>query len=224
MSVKIRLEEYSALGDFVKASFVRDQGELVARFPKLDGQFLTDFGAKLQEIKTLESAIVITAEQKTATAQLYDEAKVLNRELNFLSAYIKDAGLDATAVSDLKKDLRTGNIEGALLKIEGVKQFVVAHKTVLEAEGMASNFDATLDAHKNSMMQKNALQNSYMNNRKQLTEQNSAKYKALYLYITKIIKAGKLLYDGETKKDEYIVSKVISRMRVLPQGGSSTNG
>ena len=118
----------------------------------------------------------------------------------------------------------TGNIEGALLKIEGVKQFVVAHKTVLEAEGMASNFDATLDAHKNSMMQKNALQNSYMNNRKQLTEQNSAKYKALYLYITKIIKAGKLLYDGETKKDEYIVSKVISRMRVLPQGGSSTNG
>ena len=224
MAFNIKLEEYSALGDFLKASFVRDQGELVTRFPKLDGQFLADFEAKLQEIKTLESAIVLTAEQKTATAQLYDEAKVLNRELNFLSAYIKDAGLDATAVSDLKKDLRTGNIEGALLKIEGVKQFVIAHRTALEAEGMASDFATTLDTHKNSMMQKNALQNSYMNSRKQLTEVNSAKYKQLYQYIIKIMKAGKLLYDGETKKDEYVVSKVIARMRVLPQGGSGTNG
>jgi len=214
MSLKIRLEEYSALGDFVKASFVRDQAEFLARFPKLDGQFLIDFEAKLQVIKTLESGIVLTDEQKAATAQLYSEAKILNKELNFLNAYIKEAGLDTAAVSALKKDLAVGNIEGALLKIEGIKQYVVAHQVALEAEGMAANFPATLEAHKTSMEQKNALQNSYMNARKLLTEQNSGKYKELYQYLTKIMKAGKLLYDGETKKDEYILSKVIGRMRV----------
>lgn len=212
----IRLEEYSTLGDFVKASFVRDQGEFLVRFPKLDSHFLANFESKLQGIKTLESALVLTEEQKTATAQLYAEAGVMNKELNFLSAYIRDAGLSSVAVSELKTDLRTGNIEGALLKMEGVKQYVVAHQAALEAEGMAADFPVVIEAHKTSMEQKNALQNSYMNARKQLTQENKQQYKELYVFINKIVKAGKLLYDGETKKDEYTLSKVIGRMRVAP--------
>jgi hypothetical protein len=39
MNLKIRKEEYSALGDFVKASFVRDQAAIIARFPKLNAAF-----------------------------------------------------------------------------------------------------------------------------------------------------------------------------------------
>lgn len=222
MAFTIKLEEYAALGDFIKASFVNDQAQFVTHFPKLDVGFLAQFEAKLQEIKTLESALLLTTEQKAATAQLYADATALNKELNFLNLYIKEASLSTTAVSALKKDLRSGNIEGALLKLESVKQFVVAHQTLLEAEGMPNNFATLLDQRKNSLMQNNALQNSYMNSRKQLTEQNTAKYKELYSYISKIAQAGKLVFEGTTKKDEYVVNKIVNRMRTIAKN-SSTN-
>jgi len=222
MAFTIKLEEYAALGDFIKTSFVNDQSVFLTHFPKFNAAFLEQFETKLQEIKNLESALVLTTEQKAATAQLYAEATALNKELNFLNLYIKDASLSTTAVSALKKDLRSGNIEGSLLKLESVKQFVIAHQEALVTEGMASNFATLLDQRKNSLMQNNALQNSYMNTRKQLTEANSAKYKELYSYISKIAQAGKLIFQGTTKKDEYVVNKIVNRMRTIAKN-SSTN-
>ena len=221
MNLKIRKEEYSALGDFVKASFVRDQAAIIARFPKLNAAFLVDFTALLDEVKTLESDLVLTEEQKTATAALYTDARLLNKELNFLSAYMKSAGLSSSAVSDLKTDLTKNNIEGAILKIESVKQYVIANSAALIDEGMAADFKETLDTFKQSLSDKNALQNSYMNSRKALTDANKAKYTALYAYITKIVKAGKLVFDGSITKDEYTITKTVSRMRAAKVAGAT---
>ena len=223
MNLKIRKEEYSALGDFVKASFVRDQAAIIERFPKLNAAFLGDFTALLDEVKTLESGLVLTEEQKTATAALYTYAGLLNKELNFLSTYMKSAGLSSSAVSELKTDLTKNNIEGAILKIESVKQYVIANSAALIDEGMAVDFKDTLDAFKQSLSDKNALQNSYMNSRKALTDANKAKYSALYAYITKIVKAGKLIFDGSITKDEYTITKTVSRMRAAKVAGNSTS-
>ena|GEM_PF-1236537 len=220
MVLKIRKEEYTALGDFIKTSFVRDQAAIMARFPKLNAAFLADFTAKLDAVKVLESGLVLTEEQKTATEALYVEATALNKELNFLSSYAKEAGLNTDAITALKNDLRDSNIEGALLKIESVKQFVVAHSAALEDEGMAAGFAVALENHKVSMAAKNALQNAYMNSRKQLTDANAAEYKALYGFITKIVKAGKLVFDGTVTKDEYVITKTVGRMRAA-KGNSS---
>ena len=220
MNLKIRKEEYTALGDFVKASFVRDQAVILVRFTKLNAGFLADFTAKLEEVKILESGLVLTEEQKTATSNLYAEASLLNKELNFLIRYIKEAELSSEAVTELKKDLTVNNIEGAILKIESVKQYVIAKSAALESFGMSSSFVADLEAHKVSLAEKNALQNSYMNSRKQLTETNKVKYKELYTFITKIINAGKLVFDGTATRDEYTITKVVSRMRFAKNGGS----
>ena len=219
MNLKIRKEEYTALGDFVKASFVRDQAVILVRFTKLNAGFLADFTAKLEEVKILESGLVLTEEQKTATANLYAEASLLNKELNFLIRYIKEAELSSEAVTELKKDLTVNNIEGAILKIESVKQYVIAKSAALESFGMSTSFVADLEAHKVSLSEKNALQNSYMNSRKQLTEANKVKYKELYAFITKIINAGKLVFDGTATRDEYTITKVVSRMRFAKNGG-----
>ena len=224
MNLKIRKEEYTALGDFVKASFVRDQAVILVRFTKLNAGFLADFTAKLEEVKILESGLVLTEEQKTATANLYAEASLLNKELNFLIRYIKEAELSSEAVTELKKDLTVNNIEGAILKIESVKQYVIAKLAVLESFGMSPTFVADLDAHKVSLSERNALQNSYMNSRKQLTEANKVKYKELYVFITKIINAGKLVFDGTATRDEYTITKVVSRMRFAKSGGSGEIG
>ena len=219
MSLRIRKEEYTALGDFVRVSFVRDQAVILSRFTKLNAGFLVDFTAKLEEIKVLESGLVLTEEQKAVTSKLYAEAAVLNKELNFLIRYIKEVGLSSEAVTELKKDLISNNIEGAILKIESVKQYVIAKSAELEAIGMSATFAADLEGHRVSLSERNALQNSFMNSRKQLTEANKAKYNELYGYINKIINAGKLVFDGTATRDEYTITKVVSRMRFAKSSG-----
>lgn len=212
-SLKLRKEEYSTLGDFIKISFERDLAEIALRFPKMNETFKNSFIAKLESIKTLESGLMLTEEQKNATQALYAEVDVLNKELNFLSNYCKDASLNVAVVSDLKKELTKGNVEGAILKIEGVKQFITANEEALVEEGMAVDFATVLGTHKESLASKNALQNSAMNARKTLTDANKKEYKELYGYIAKIMRYGKLVFSNTIIKDEYTTSRVISKMR-----------
>lgn len=212
-SLKLRKEEYSTLGDFISVSLERDLATISVRFPKVNEAFKDAFTAKLNEIKTLESGLNLTEDQKNATRELYAEVAVLNKELNFLSNYCKDANLPVAAVSALKKDLTSGNVEGAVLKIESVKQFVVANEAALIEEGMASDFATVLDTHKTSLATKNTLQNSSLNARKALTSANKVQYKELYAYIAKIMRYGKLVFADSIVKDEYTTVKVVGKMR-----------
>lgn len=210
---RIRKEEYTSLGDFVRKSFVRDQDAIMARYPKLNEAFLLDFTAKLEEVKTLESGVVLTERQKNITASLYAEALELNRELNFVKSYTDDAGLNTEIIMTLKNDLARNNIEGAVLKIESLKQFVAANLEALVEEGMIPTFPGTLEEYKVSLSEKNTEQNVFMNQRKELTEVNAVQYNALYSYISKIVNAGRLVFENSIKKDEYSVRSIVNRMR-----------
>jgi hypothetical protein len=214
---KIRKEEYSTLADFMLPSFTRDQATFQQRFPKFDNTFLQAFIAKTAFIKTLESSLVITEQQKNATASLYLEASVLNTELNFLKQYFKDANLNTSIITDIKDDLQSHNIEGAVLKIESLKQFITANQAILVQEGMAANFTTQLEAHKVSFEQKNTDQSEYQKQIKTLTDNNKVHYEALYDFISKIATKGKLLFPDSRIKDEYNISKNIAKMRVAKQ-------
>ena len=209
----LRKEEYTTLGDFARQSYERDLEQIKERYPKLGEVFRDEFVSKLAEVKELESSLGLTEEQKNATKTLHEEANFLNKELNFLSTYCQDAGLSRGAVTDLKKNLAVGNIEGAVLKIEDLKQFVKSNYDLLVAEGMSPSFADDLQKHKESLEKKNTLQNIAMNARKKLTEQNHKQYDDLYGYISKIMRSGKLVFAGSVVKDEYTVSKVVARMR-----------
>lgn len=121
----------------------------------MDDAFKTNFFDKLEFVKELESSLELTKEaKKGVTTSLYAEADALNEELNFLSAYFDDAGLNKGIITDLKTDLFNGNIEGAILKIEGLKQFVTIHQVDLIAEGMEANYVTRLGDYKTSMTAK----------------------------------------------------------------------
>lgn len=213
MKTHLRKEEYTAIGDFMLPSFVRDQATIAALFPKFDTAFLTAFTTKLDFVKHLESSVVKTEEQKKVTIDLYETASALNSDLTVLSNYAVDAGINKEPISALKKDLHSHNIEGALLNIEAVKQYVVNNQAALQAEGMLSNFTDTLDDYRTSLGTKNALQNQYMNLLKKLTETNGKQYDELYGFIIKIANKGKLVFKDSITKEEYSIRKNISRMR-----------
>lgn len=216
---RIRFEEYSPLGDFLMKSFVRDQPAIALLLPKLNAGYVTAFENKIVVVKKLEGTLKLTEAEKKATEQLYAEAEQVNKELNVLSIYFVDAGLPTEAISGLKKSLTKGNIEGALLEIKDVNDFVVANQAVLEAEGMAAGYPAALEAHRVSMADKNVLQNSVLNARKTLVDANKGDYKALYAYISTVAKKGKVIFEGTVVADEYNLTKIVSRMRAPKKGG-----
>jgi hypothetical protein len=213
MNVNVRKEEYTVLGDFILTSYSRDLVTISTRFPKLGTAFKDEFVAKLNFVKALESGLVLKENQKEATSSLYQEAGELNGELNFVSSYFKDAGLNTALVTDLKNDLFNHNIEGALLKIEGLKQYIVAHLVALVEEGMEEHFPDKLTDHKVSLTAKNNAQNALINDHKELINANVAHYDALYSFIASIAEKGKLVFKGTVYQDEYTISKVMKRMR-----------
>ena len=223
MKTQLRREEYTALGDFMLPSFVRDQATIVAMFPKFDTAFLTAFTTKLDFVKQLERSVVKTEEQKKVTISLYEDSTALNLELTVLSNYAADAGVNTTPISALKNDLRNRNIEGAIEKIAGVKQYVIQNQPELEAEGMNASFITRLDDYSSKISTKNALQNEYMNSLKQLTENNGKQYDELYSFMVKIANKGKLVFKDNVIKDEYSIRKNISRMRVAKLKGDDKN-
>ena len=213
MAFSVRSEEYAPLGDFLRVSFVRDQAAIAVRFKKLDAPYLAAFDSQLEVVKKLEGTLILTEEQKKATADLYAEADVVNKDLNFLSSYFKDAGLPTAAISSLKKNLKRGNIEGALLEMKDLGQYIEANEVALIDEGMDAGFVSELKGHKDSMEALNNLQNSVLNTRKQLVDANQADYKKLYEFISTIAEKGKLVFKGSVVEDEYNLTKLVGRMR-----------
>lgn len=213
MKTKLRKEEYTAMGDFILPSFVRDQAEIESKFPKFNAAFLTAFTTKLEFVKRLESSLVVTDEQKKVTKDLYETAGVLNAELTVLNSYINDADLNPATVTAVKNDIFAHNIEGAVLKLEAVIQFIKLNQAELEAEGMPLDFRSILMDYKKQLETKNTIQNNFMNRIRTLVETNRQHYDELYGYIAKIANKGKLVFKDSVVRDEYTLSKIQKRMR-----------
>lgn len=220
--VRLKIEEYSPIAGFLKDSFAADRVQLSTRFAKFTPQFEADFNAQRLVVKDLDSTLVLTQEQKDATALLYSKADEVNVELNFLSFYFRDSGLDTKMITKTKSNLEARNIEGACLKIKDIIQYITANHVVLESKGMAATYPADLAADKLFLEDKNEIQNTVKNAVKGLYSANSATYDNLYTYISTICDAGKIMYKGQVKADQYTISKLIKRMRSGNSGGSST--
>ena len=80
---------------------------------------------------------------------------------------------------------------------------------------MAPGFATVLDNYKVSMTTKNTTQNAIMNSRKELTDANITQYDALLKMIRTICSKGKLVFKDTVYEDEYVMSKVVKRMRAV---------
>lgn len=214
-SVKLRLEEYVPLASFLQTSFTRDRAELQETFSEFTEAYEAEFLARLETVKTLEQSLVLTEQQKTVTKELYEAARAMNKELNILSFQFKRAKLDTAIMTNVKKELSKGNIEGACQKVEAVLQLLDDKREILQSKGMKPDYAVGLKHRSAVLLEKNVMQNKLMDSRGQLTEVNTQKYKDLYEYVATISKAGKILYDGLKKEDEYTVSRLVSKMRFM---------
>lgn len=213
MNLKIKKEEYTALGDFVFASFNRDLPQFEARFVKFNAGFRDVFGQKLNTCKTLNQTLNLVEAQKATTKNLYDQADAINKDLTIFNTYIADAGLNTTMVTALKADLKTRNIEGAVIKLAALSQFVTNNLAVLTSQGLQADYAQVLLGYRDSLELGNFNQTELIKNKKSLTSANLAEYEALYDMIKKVCEKGKLIFKDTPIAQEYTIQWNLSKMR-----------
>ena len=209
------------VGLALKESFTRDQAEFQTYYKSMDAEFLSGLDAAIAGVQAVHSASTGMPEQKDASARVYELQDKLYRSSLFMKDYVKDAGLDTAPASAAVKALRDTDTEAA---VKAVRQ-AVSYYTPMAAQlkDMPDGFAETFIADATELERLNNEQNTAMNFRVNLTDENRAKYDALDEFISKIGNAGRRIFKGTPKANEYTVSHLLGRIRA-PQRPAGDTG
>lgn len=211
--LKMRNEEYATAGRFLEPSFKRDRKKLEELSNEFDEQYENGFVNQIDRVEEMEQGLGLTQDQKDATASLHQKTDEMDKEMNSLSFRFGKVGLDVKPITKVKKQLNSGNIEGACKGIEGLVQLVDDRSADLVAKGMNKDYPLELKNRNKKLRELNGVQNVLMNQGKGVTFNEGTEYKALFAYIQNICRAGKIVFDGTITEDEYTITRLIKRMR-----------
>ena len=211
----VKQEEIVPVADMLLTSFERDQSEIEAENGFYNTEYLNSFKAMTEEVRELERADVLLTDQKKVTKALYLLADNLYQPLRIFEIVIAKSGLDTNLVSTIIADLKSRNIEGALVNIKALMQVVSSNNDLFIAKSMKPTFPALLQTNFAAITEQSNLQTEIMKNRKLLTEGNNGSYEVLYNdYILDVCKIGKALYRSKAKAKEYTISNMLKRLHV----------
>lgn len=219
-SFKIRQAEYPLVGLAMKESFTRDQGEFLTYYKSMGETFLSDFETAIAGVQGVHSSTSGLAEQKEASARVYELQNKVYRDMLFMKDYVKDAGLATTEAAAAVRALRRADTEAAVKAVRQAWAYYTPQAEKLK--DMPEGFAESLIADINELERLNTEQNTAMNFRANLTDENRAKYDALDGYIGKISNAGKRIFKGTPKANEYTLSHLLSRIRVAQRPTEGT--
>lgn len=222
-SLKMRNEEFAPGASFLLSSFERDQAVIVSLFSDFDAAYMAGFKLQIVKVEKMDQGLVVSEQRKDATKLLNGMVDGLNTQLNVVAFRFQRAGLPTKLITQVKEDLKSGNVEGGCDKIEGLIQLMVEKKTTLVATGMPDNYPDELDQTTDTLRDYNKKQHELMNAGEELTSKQLNEYQVLFGYIKDICRAGKIVFDGTVKEDEYNMTKLIKRMRSGNSGGSKEN-
>lgn len=211
-NVSLRKENYTALAEFMAVSFERDLAEFTSHFKTMDSDYLAKFKEAISEAKKVVSSTKSKLQQKETTKMLYEKAEELKNNLLFLKKYADNSGLETSMLSKIGNYLRNKNIEGAVISIREAMPYFMENKSKIMdmPEGFLDKIEPIVD----TLESLNVQQNTLMNQSKQATNDGKSAYDNLYGYISQIADIGKLIYKNSHKKDEYTITKLLTRMNV----------
>lgn len=209
---KLKQEDYTALADAMLVSFERDLADFKKVFRTIDESFLASFKKANEDLKNVSSSLLIKQSQKQTTKEIYQKADEFREKLLLLKAYVKRAKLDVPLLKETITVLKSRNLEKAIKNTREMLPFFEENKSKIK--DMPDDFLADIPATLVYFETKNAEQNTLMSESKRTTSEAKPFYDILYNYIKEVADAGKVVYKGNPKKEDYTISKVIQRMGV----------
>lgn len=211
-SRKLKQEDYTALADVMLVSFERDLEDFTKVFRTIDTTFLVNFRKANEDLKNASSSLVIKQSQKQTTKEIYQKADEFIDKLILLKAYTKRAKLDVPILQETIMALRSRNLEKVIKNTREMLPFFTENKSKIQ--DMPDDFLSDIPATLIYFETKNAEQNTLMSESKRVTSEGKPLYDTLYNYIKEVADAGKIVYKGSPKKEDYTISKIIQRMGV----------
>lgn len=204
-------EDIPVIADFVITSFERDKTEFVEHYKTMDDTYLDGFKEANTNVKTLVSNVANVARKKKITNALYACADSMSEKIFMLKDYAIRANLDVEVISKAPKLLRTRNLEGAMKAIRDSLPYYTENIDMLVdmPEGFLSNLSSDIT----EMYALNVEQNRLINEGKLSTDEARAVYAIVDTYIGEVCRAGRLIFKGTPKADEYMLKKLLSRVR-----------
>lgn len=209
---KLKQENYTAAADFMIASLERDLSEFTKVFKTIDNAFLEKFKKANDNLKNVSSSLLTKQQQKETTKELYSKADEFKDKLTLLKAYVKRADLEAPLLQETIAAIKSRNIEKVVKNIRELFPFLT--KNAEKIKDMPDNFLEDIPNTITYFEEKSTTQNILMSQSKQTTAEIKPFYDTLYNYIKEVADAGKIIYKGSPKKDDYTISKVLQRMEV----------
>lgn len=211
-SRKLKQEDYTALADAMLVSFERDLTDFKKVFRTIDESFLASFKKANEDLKNVSSSLLIKQSQKQTTKEIYKKADEFINKLILLKAYTKRAKLDVPILQETIMALRSRNLEKVIKNTREMLPFFTENKSKIQ--DMPDDFLSDIPAILVYFETKNAEQNTLMSESKRTTSEAKPFYDTLYNYIKEVADAGKVVYKGSPKKEDYTISKVVQRMGV----------
>lgn len=210
MKSNLKKENYTAIADFMIVSFERDLADFTSVFKTIDANYLDAFKKANEKLKNVASYIIKKEEQKQATQVLYAKANEFREKLIVLKSYAKRANLNAPLLKETIEALKRKNIEKVIKNTREMLPYFT--QNINKLTDMPADFLSDIPETITDLETKNTEQNSLMNEAKLSTAEKKTLYITLYKYISEVADAGKIVYKGNSKKDEYIISKILGRL------------
>lgn len=210
VKTNIKKENYTAVADFMLASMEHDLADFTKLFKTIDEEYLSQFKKANEELKNLSSSFLKIEEQKATTQEIYAKADAFRDKLIFLKFYAKRAGIETPLLQDTIKALKSRNIERVVKNTRDMLPFFVQKAESIK--DMPSDFLSDIPSTISTFEKKSTQQIMLMSQRKQETSLGKPLYDTLYKYIKEVADIGKLIYKNSPKKDNYTISKILSRI------------
>ncbi len=224
-------EELPVICRYSVINLKRDLTDFTTYSPKFNGQYVTDYEAKISTVEELVSPKSETSEMKKITERIFANMNLLLNDVNHLGGYLEMANgtinLSAAdfGLSDLRKGINVRDPEKVIDRLKNVNQNVVKYKAPLAEQGLTDALQEKMSTAYTMLKADRELQYSIHSNRKELVQNNIGTLNDLYSQLNEILMVGKILYQrtNPVKGKEYVFSELKKSVRrTTKNNGGST--
>lgn len=214
-------EELLIICTLVLLSFKRDLLVFTGYSPKMNGDYVSGFEAKIKTATELVMPETETLAKKLITEQLYGILDGLITPINYLTGYLelakKELKISAAdfGLKALRKASAVSDLEGALDGIRLVNANIQKYKPALVLQGLSEELIATFSTAGETLTGLKEDQYRLFTNRMQIVQENTGLLNDLFEQLTEIFKVGKILFKATdpVKLKEYTFSEVLKQVR-----------
>lgn len=218
-SNSINQGEYPVVAMYLKDMLAKDKAEIQPFFKSMDEKFDADFENAIVEVQAVPLTATGLMQQKDASLVVYGIMENVMKKLPYLKIYAVNAGVEKTYVEKALKFGRVSDTEGLVKSVKEAVMFYNSKKAQLV--DMPDDFLEKLSADVVELEKMNVSQEDFKHTRRNMTAENAAKYDMLDDFIKRVSRAGKTVFKGTSKADNYNISKILSNIRSASRPASS---